>query len=52
MEKTVSESFNKWILKLDEKHEKISNQKSNMLRSIDNIGNLFHSDYDYDQFFL
>ena len=46
---TVSEWYNKWIFKLDEKYDKLLNAKK---RFCYNISDLFLSDYDYDDFFV
>ena len=47
MDNTVSELYNKWILKLDKKY-KLLNVKKNEFRSIYNISDLFLHDYNYD----
>ena len=47
MDDTVSQLYSKWILLLDEKHDKLSNAKKNEFRSIYNVSDLFFSDYDY-----
>ena len=50
MEHVVSELYNKWILKLDEKYDELSNAKKKKFRSRYNISDLYLSGYDYDGF--
>ena len=50
---SLPELSNKWILKLDEKGDKLLNAKKiNKFCSMYDISNLFLSHYDYDDFFL
>lgn len=50
---SLPELSNKWILKLDEKGDKLLNAKKiNKFCSMYDISNLFLSDYDYDDVFV
>ena len=52
MEDTVSEIYNKGILKLDEKYYELSNARKKDFHPKYNIGELLLSDHNHDNFFI